>query len=151
MEQSCTITLGRIKNKYIIIEIFALATESDVLFEAERLLWQTNKSSRRFMPVNRSWYMNNSSYFKIMIKLTSLSKILQSRDQAYFLQETLESSGLSHYTNLTLLYRGSENGWDPKTFHEICDGKGATFCLFLSSKGYLSGGFTSVPWTSNKD
>lgn len=38
------------------------------------------------------------------------------------------------------------NEWDPKTFHEKCDGKGPTLIIAKSSAGYLCGGYTSVPW-----
>ena len=47
-----------------------------------------------------------------------------------------------------LIYRASKDGWAPKDFHKLCDGKGPTVCLVRSSKGMIAGGFTNVSWSS---
>lgn len=49
-----------------------------------------------------------------------------------------------------LLYRGSENEYKARKFHEKCDDKGATITIIHSLTNYIFGGFTSKSWT-NKD
>ena len=53
-------------------------------------------------------------------------------------------------TVIKLLYRGSRDGWDAKDFHRLCDNQGPTVTLVKSSAGRISGGFTTVSWTSVK-
>lgn len=47
-----------------------------------------------------------------------------------------------------LLYKASRDGFDANTFHNRCDNKGRTITIIQSTKNYLFGGYTSVPWTS---
>ena len=51
-------------------------------------------------------------------------------------------------TVVNLLYRGSKDGWAARDFHRLCDKKGPTVTLVKSSAGRISGGFTTVSWTS---
>lgn len=44
------------------------------------------------------------------------------------------------------LYRASRDGWSAKDFHSHCDFKGETLIFVESDAGYLSAGYTSVPW-----
>ena len=64
-------------------------------------------------------------------------------DQVDYLLEALPNT-----RSVELIYRASKDGWSPLDFHRTCDGKGATLCLFRSSLGYLSAGYTSKPWGS---
>jgi TLD len=45
-----------------------------------------------------------------------------------------------------LLYRGSRDGWMNGNFHIKCDNKGPTIVLIKSTKGRVSGGYTSESW-----
>ena len=49
---------------------------------------------------------------------------------------------------IKLLYRGSKDGWAAADFHRLCDNKGPTVTLVKSSAGRISGGFTTLSWTS---
>ena len=49
---------------------------------------------------------------------------------------------------ITLIYRGSRDGWKVKNFHDKCDGKGANIVLMKSKAGKIFGGYTSVGWQS---
>jgi len=46
-----------------------------------------------------------------------------------------------------LIYRASSYGFSADAFHTPCDGVCPTYVLVLSSQGYLSGGFSDVPWS----
>ncbi len=50
---------------------------------------------------------------------------------------------------LSLLYRGSRDGFNAAAFHAQCDGRGATLTVVRSKKGNVFGGYTSVPWASS--
>ena len=50
---------------------------------------------------------------------------------------------------LDLLYRFSENGQKIKTFHELCNNKSSTVCIFQSDFNHIFKTFTSIPWQSN--
>jgi hypothetical protein len=51
----------------------------------------------------------------------------------------------------TLLFRGSEHGWNPKDFHSRCDNKGPTIILYKVKDGDCFGGFTKAQWRSIGD
>ena len=47
---------------------------------------------------------------------------------------------------LSLLYRGSRDGFTAAAFHSACDGKGATLVVIRNASGAVFGGFASAPW-----
>ena len=47
---------------------------------------------------------------------------------------------------MSLLFRGSENAFDPAVFHEKCDDQGPTLTIIKSGKGKVFGGYTDIPW-----
>ena len=49
---------------------------------------------------------------------------------------------------MNLLYRGTRDGMTSFNFHNKCDNKGKTICLFLNDKGNIFGGYSSIPWTN---
>jgi len=49
--------------------------------------------------------------------------------------------------SMKLLYRGTRDGMTVKDFHNKCDNKGKTICLFLNDKDNIFGGYSSIPWT----
>ena len=52
---------------------------------------------------------------------------------------------------MTLIYRGSRDGFDAKTFHELVDGKGVTLTIAQSTPhNVIFGGFTNIPWSTEK-
>lgn len=55
----------------------------------------------------------------------------------------------SESTRIKLLYRlGEQDTLNMKEFHDKVDGKGATVVLMKSGVGWIAGGYTSVPWSS---
>ncbi len=51
---------------------------------------------------------------------------------------------------INLLYRASRDGDKCKDFHDRCDNKGSTFCIFYLENGYKIGGYTSISWQNNR-
>ena len=50
---------------------------------------------------------------------------------------------------MELLYRGTKDGPDSKTFHNKCDSQGPTITLYKNDKDNIFGGYSSVSWKSN--
>ena len=50
--------------------------------------------------------------------------------------------------SISLLWRGSRDGFGVKAFHSLCDGKPNTLTVIKNSKGFIFGGYTSVAWSS---
>ena len=50
---------------------------------------------------------------------------------------------------MELIYRGTRDGMSSIDFHNKCDNKGKTICLFLNKKDNIFGGYSSIPWTSD--
>jgi hypothetical protein len=49
---------------------------------------------------------------------------------------------------ITLLWRGSRDGFGAKAFHSRCDGHPNTLTVILDTQGNIFGGFTPVKWES---
>ncbi len=49
--------------------------------------------------------------------------------------------------SLSLLWRGSRDGFDANVFHSLCDGKENTVTVIKNTNGFIFGGFTSIPWS----
>lgn len=79
-----------------------------------------------------------------MIK--NASKEVEDVKQAEFIIDGIEVEGME-ITNVVPLYSTRENGTHPDDFHDSCDNKGPTISIYRSTKGYLSAGFTKVPWS----
>ena len=70
----------------------------------------------------------------------------QSNRKEEFIKKIYEWTG---YNDMELLYRGSRDGSTSKDFHNRCDNKGPTICLYKNDKDYIFGGYASISWTSN--
>ena len=78
------------------------------------------------------------------IKLTIDSNILsESKRKDEFLEKIYEWCG---YTKYELLYRGTRDGSKSSVFHEKCDDKGPTLCLYKNEKNNIFGGYASISW-----
>ena len=49
----------------------------------------------------------------------------------------------------SLLFRGSQHGWEEEDFHSCCDDKSPTITLFKIKDGDVIGGFTTHQWDSS--
>ena len=54
------------------------------------------------------------------------------------------------FTKFEVLFSSSfHSSFDPKLFHNLCDGKGASVTLITTTDGKTCGGYTSVSWKSS--
>ena len=54
------------------------------------------------------------------------------------------------FKSMKLLYRGTKDGMKADIFHNKCDNQEKTLTLIKNNKGYIFGGYASIPWTSCK-
>ena len=82
------------------------------------------------------------------VKTTNIDSIIlrKTKNEKKFIDNIFEWTGLKR---MELLYRGTRDGTTSKAFHEKCDHKGPTICLYQNEKGYIFGGFASISWTSD--
>ena len=95
-----------------------------------------------------SFYNNIISEWTQIYKIkTSYSVILNNNERKKeYINKIIEWSG---YKSMELIYRGTRDGMTPNDFHNKCDNKGKTICLFLNDKDNIFGGYSSIPWTNN--
>ena len=55
---------------------------------------------------------------------------------------------IKHHS-LKLIYRASDNNFTAKSFHQKCDGRGATVIIIKNNFGNIFCLFTSIPWSSD--
>ena len=62
-------------------------------------------------------------------------------------KETLNNwINVNNDKNIKLLYKASRDGDAYQDFYRLCENKGPTITIALTTKGYKIGGFTSIPW-----
>ena len=92
--------------------------------------------------INNSKVALNSS--QIVEKLSENSAIVTHPDQETFIRGLFAKK-----MDLGLLFRASRDGFSAKSFHQACDNRGPTLCLFKSEKNKIFGGFADKSWFSN--
>lgn len=143
MERTTAIHLGKLHNKYLIVEILLWSSQEDALQEGETLLWHTSQSHRGFLSGNHDWYPRVWTFKTPFRFLMTDSAIIKSKEQATCIVKTVPN-----LNSLELLCRGSFHGWETKTFQERCDNKGRTLVLVRGTNGYVAYAYTSTPWRS---
>jgi hypothetical protein len=53
------------------------------------------------------------------------------------------------FVEVTLLYKGSRDGYGAADFHRLCDFQGPSLTVITSTSGHVFGGFASSSWTSD--
>lgn len=65
-------------------------------------------------------------------------------------EQAAEISGLFPAgTKFTKAFDASEDGWKSADFHAKMDGVAPTLNIIKATSGYVFGGYTDIPWTSN--
>ena len=97
-------------------------------------------------------YFNNmisdwSKIYKIKTGIIDSLILNENKRSEEFINKILEWTGCK---SMELLYRGTRDGMTASNFHNKCDNKGKTICLFLNDKDNIFGGYSSIPWTNNE-
>lgn len=56
------------------------------------------------------------------------------------------NNNVKNISNISLLYRGSRDGFKSSDFHDRCNNKGETLTIIQSDEGYIFGGYTEIDW-----
>ena len=62
------------------------------------------------------------------------------------LYQILSTQIRTSINSFTTLYKASENDYNHKIFHKLCDGKASTVTIIESSFGNIFGGYSKKPW-----
>ena len=65
-----------------------------------------------------------------------------------YLKKLYEWTG---YKKMELIYRGTRDGSESKTFHNKCDNQGPTIILCKNEKDNIFGGYASISWTTDNN
>jgi hypothetical protein len=69
-------------------------------------------------------------------------------EQNTLINDELIQNLFGRKTNLTLLYKGSRDGFTAQAFHTKCDNQGATLTVIRATNGRIGGGYTPKSWHS---
>eukprot|EP00483_Globobulimina_turgida_P009461 UN09480 len=81
----------------------------------------------------------------------TINSSILSDNEWFSLSSIIQSKNILKNNNefeLSLLYRGTDDGFIASSFHKKCDGKSNTITLIHSEHGNVFGGFTKIPWSS---
>lgn len=68
------------------------------------------------------------------------------KNDKLYLQSTLNAWYGVIKQSWRLIFRASTNAFSAAAFHRFCDGVAPVFVIAQAANGYISGGFTDVPW-----
>jgi len=115
-------------------------------FKIENLKNNTNyefKICIEYNDIISAWTEINKIKTKEKEKEYDSNILKESKREIEFAKKLLEWTG---YKNIELLYRGTRDGESSNNFHSKCDNQGPTITLCKNDKGYIFGGFCSIPW-----
>ena len=90
---------------------------------------------------------NWTEIYKIETGIIDSVILNQKKKKNIYLNKILEWSG---YKSMELIYRRTRDGMTSSDFHNKCDNKGKTICLFLNDKDNIFGGYSSITWNNNE-
>jgi hypothetical protein len=104
--------------------------------------------------------LTESIWQKIVVRLKSESEIEIDPRSGRYVNRVIgfESLIVHNYLKILtefekntwkLLYRGSRDGFKASNFHGECDNQSNTLTLIETTKGFIFGGFTPIPWDSS--
>ena len=85
----------------------------------------------------------------IISNLDKESIIVQKKEDIDLINSWIRHSFYCKKIKYKKLYRAREDGDKASDFHKLCDKKGPTLTIGKTRKGYIFGGFTMMPWSSN--
>ena len=107
--------------------------------------------TQEFIIEDTKYYLNYFEKKNIYIDSKILvNNIVYQEKLKQWLQKPNDNLDIKNIKNISLLYRGSRDGFKSSVFHELCDQKGETLVIIKSTDNYIFGGYTSINWDSTK-
>ena len=119
-------------------------------YKIDRLTKNTNYNIRIcsiYNDISGKWSVVQNIKTKESIRVES-NILKESGRQNEFVEKLLEWTGAK---NMELLYRGTRDGMNNKTFYEKCSNKGQSITIIKNDKGNIFGGYASISWVLEKD
>ncbi|TNV75886.1 hypothetical protein FGO68_gene8074 [Halteria grandinella] len=139
-DQLIIFRLGKIKNKYLIIDIVCWTNFLEICTP------KFTKASRAF---NRLYQEHGLAFVTNGISCWEYA-CLPRKPKSLIKRITdikIISKGLNRRRfKLQLIYDSRKDGSSPLKFHEQCDGIPNTLCVMQSSARQIFGGYTKLPW-----
>ena len=92
-----------------------------------------------------------SNYYeikKVETKQLNSAILNESNKSKEFLDKIQE---WTKFKKLELIYRGTRDGMNSYSFHNKCDNKGPTICLYKNESNHIFGAYASISWTKAGD
>ena len=92
-----------------------------------------------------------SNYYeikKVETKQLNSAILNESNKSKEFLDKIQE---WTKFKKLELIYRGTRDGMNSYSFHNKCDNKGPTICLYKNESNHIFGAYASISWTKEGD
>ena len=96
--------------------------------------------------INNNIQNDYSKIYKVKTKEVDSLILKESNRTNEFLKKIYEFNGNK---SIELIYRGSRDGMNSFSFHNKCDNKGPTICLYKNNKGYIFGAYAAISWTNS--
>ena len=150
------IVIKEYNEKEIILEIkLSNLLGEEEIFELKKDKEKQNKEIENlkniisFMNENKN-IINKKDFHKEKIKISYKinSKIIKDNSIDFVINK-IQKIYDKNIKELKLLYRGSENNFEAKSFHLKCDKVKGTLTLVKNKKGLIFGGFTNESWDGN--
>ena len=138
-------------------EIKNLKVDNNLEKEILLLKKEKEKQDKEIEDLKQLILMNNKNIIiknhfdreKLKIKYKIDSKIIKDNSLYFVIDKIKQTYQKNNTPELNLLYRGSENNFEPGPFHSKCDKIKGTITLVKNNKGFIFGGFTSESWEGN--
>jgi hypothetical protein len=111
----------------------------------------TEQEITNFEAVVQYYFPGQEEFILPEILASFASDILAEEDHKLLLEGWVAESkpDLDTEVTLSLLYRGSRDGFGAADFHLKCDDKGATVTIVKSTEGNIFGGYSDQSWKSD--
>lgn len=131
-------------NKFMSIYTNSAGTNSAI--SSGGMLMATHGPPSNFSNAGITSYAENDKRLqpRLLQNLFPGSAIL--KNDKLHLQTTLNAWYGVPKQNWRLIFRASANAFSAAAFHRFCDGIAPVFVIAQAVNGYISGGFTDVPW-----
>jgi len=103
-----SINLGKVVNKYIIMDIFLSAGEEDAKIETEEVLWAQSKRHRNFFAINFDWYPRFLTEFAPWKIISTQSNLLfREEEKAKSMLDRIRIDGQRKVKKVNRIYTAS--------------------------------------------
>ena len=125
-------------------------TSNEEIFMNSDDLYTIKEIKINSIKFNFNILMKENIYIDYIDSKILCNDILYQEKIKQWLNKPNSKSNYKNLENISLLYRGSRDGFKASDFHRLCDNKGETLVIIKSTDNYIFGGYTSINWESTE-